>query len=54
MRSRAPAKAAAHTTSTASLYALPSGGELIDSPGVRDFAPPLPASREIAGGYREI
>jgi ribosome biogenesis GTPase len=43
-----------HTTSTSSLYALPSGGELIDSPGVRDFSPPLPASREIAGGFREI
>ncbi len=43
-----------HTTSTASLYTLPSGGELIDSPGVRDFAPPLPAPRNIAGGYREI
>jgi ribosome biogenesis GTPase len=43
-----------HTTSTSSLYTLPSGGELIDSPGVRDFSPPLPASREIAGGYREI
>ena len=43
-----------HTTSTASLYALPSGGELIDSPGVRDFSPPLPPSREIAGGYLEI
>ncbi len=43
-----------HTTSTASLYALPSGGELIDSPGVRDFSPPLPAARDVAGGYREI
>ncbi len=43
-----------HTTSTASLYALPTGGELIDSPGVRDFSPPLPAPRQIAGGYREI
>lgn len=43
-----------HTTSTSSLYALPSGGELIDSPGVRDFSPPLPQPREIAGGYREI
>jgi ribosome biogenesis GTPase / thiamine phosphate phosphatase len=43
-----------HTTSTASLYALPGGGELIDSPGVRDFSPPLPAPREIAGGFREI
>jgi len=43
-----------HTTTTASLYRLPTGGELIDSPGVRDFAPPLPAAREVAGGYREI
>jgi ribosome biogenesis GTPase len=43
-----------HTTSTASLYALPSGGELIDSPGVRDIAPPLPAPRAVAGGFREI
>lgn len=43
-----------HTTTTSSLYQLPTGGELIDSPGVRDFAPPLPAPREVAGGYREI
>jgi len=43
-----------HTTTTASLYALPSGGELIDSPGVRDFSPPLPAPRDVAGGYREF
>lgn len=43
-----------HTTSTSSLYLLPTGGELIDSPGVRDFSPPLPPAREVAGGYREI
>lgn len=43
-----------HTTTTSSLYVLPKGGELIDSPGVRDFSPPLPPAREIAGGYREI
>lgn len=43
-----------HTTSTATLHRLPGGGELIDSPGVRDFAPPLPEPRSIAGGFREI
>ncbi|MDX1656541.1 MAG: GTPase RsgA, partial [Candidatus Competibacteraceae bacterium] len=26
-----------HTTTTATLYPLPDGGELIDSPGVRSF-----------------
>ncbi len=43
-----------HTTSVSSLYRLPTGGELIDSPGVRDFAPPLPPPRDVAGGYREL
>ncbi len=27
---------------------------MIDSPGVRDFAPPLPPPRDVAGGFREI
>lgn len=43
-----------HTTTASTLYRLPGGGELIDSPGVRDFAPPLPAPREVASGFREI
>jgi ribosome biogenesis GTPase len=43
-----------HTTTASMLYRLPGGGELIDSPGVRDYAPPLPAPREVASGFREI
>jgi len=43
-----------HTTTASRLYHLPAGGDLIDSPGVRDFSPPLPAPREVATGFREI
>ena len=43
-----------HTTTASVLYHLPGGGELIDSPGVRDYAP-APISRErVADGYREF
>lgn len=43
-----------HTTTTAVLHRLASGGDLIDSPGVRDYAPPLPAVRDVASGFLEI
>jgi ribosome biogenesis GTPase len=43
-----------HTTTAAMLYHLPGGGELMDSPGVRDFSPPLPAPRDVASGFREL
>jgi ribosome biogenesis GTPase len=43
-----------HTTSAATLYWLRSGGELIDSPGVRSFRlPPLTAA-EVERGFREF
>jgi ribosome biogenesis GTPase len=43
-----------HTTSTAVLYRLPTGGELVDSPGVRDFAPYIAAPAQIENGFREF
>jgi ribosome biogenesis GTPase len=43
-----------HTTTTATLYRLPDGGELIDSPGVRDFAPYLADPRQLERGFREF
>jgi len=43
-----------HTTTTAALHHLKHGGALVDAPGVRDFAPPLPAARAVAGGFRDI
>jgi ribosome biogenesis GTPase len=38
----------AHTTSQSVLFTLENGGELIDSPGLRDFSPPELAPNEIA------
>ena len=43
-----------HTTSASQLYALPGGGSLIDSPGVRDFAPAAGALDERTLGFSEV
>ena len=43
-----------HTTTVSSLYHLPDGGELIDSPGVRDFTPHINSKPEIFYGFVEI
>jgi ribosome biogenesis GTPase len=43
-----------HTTSTAVLYTLPGDGELIDSPGVRDYSPFIADPRDVASGFREF
>ena len=43
-----------HRTTATSLHPLPGGGDLLDSPGVRDFAPALADPRLAAAGFREI
>ena len=42
-----------HTTVNSALLQLPDGGAVIDSPGVRDYAPALQPD-EVVVGYREI
>lgn len=43
-----------HTTVNSVMLALPGGGAVIDSPGVRDFAPALQSTHDVAEGFREI
>ena len=43
-----------HTTSAAHLHSLPGGGALIDSPGVRDFAPAVDALAGTTLGFNEV
>ncbi len=43
-----------HTTTATTLYHLPCGGALIDSPGVRDFKLGSVESVRLGGGFREF
>lgn len=43
-----------HTTVSSALFDLPGGGALIDSPGVRDYAPPPLADDNVQIGWPEI
>ncbi|HEY8538523.1 MAG TPA: ribosome small subunit-dependent GTPase A [Steroidobacteraceae bacterium] len=43
-----------HTTTSTALFRIPTGGELIDSPGVRDFAPALVDDATVQKGWPEI
>ena len=43
-----------HTTVNSAMISLPGGGAIIDSPGVRDFAPALESSTIASQGFREI
>ena len=43
-----------HTTVNSMMLSLPGGGALIDSPGVRDYAPALQSATQVIQGFREI
>jgi ribosome biogenesis GTPase len=43
-----------HTTTTSVLHRLPDGGELIDSPGVRNYAPFIDDAAHLDRGFREM
>jgi len=43
-----------HTTTSSTLYSLPEGGVLIDSPGVRDFGLWNTSAEEILNGFIEL
>lgn len=43
-----------HTTVNSVLLPLPDGGDVIDSPGVRDYAPAIETPPEVIRGFREI
>ena len=43
-----------HTTTTAMLFHLPDGGDLIDSPGIREFGLWHIDERQVAEGFREF
>jgi len=43
-----------HTTVNSLMLSLPGGGAVIDSPGVRDYAPALQTVSEVIRGFREV
>lgn len=43
-----------HTTTNTTLYHIPSGGDLIDSPGIREFQLDDLTNKEILSGFREF
>jgi len=43
-----------HTTTASFMHTLPGGGELIDTPGVREFAPVIHDLGKVQNGFREI
>ena len=43
-----------HTTANSMMLSLPGGGQVIDSPGVRDYAPALQTATDVIQGFREV
>lgn len=43
-----------HTTVNSEMLTIPGGAKVIDSPGVRDYAPALSDASNVAHGFREI
>lgn len=43
-----------HTTVSTALFRIPGSGELIDSPGVRDYAPPPVEDSQVQVGWPEV
>ncbi len=43
-----------HTTVNSVMWSLPGGGAVIDSPGVRDYAPAIDAPELVVQGFAEI
>lgn len=43
-----------HTTVNSMMLTLPAGGAIIDSPGVRDYAPALQSATQVIQGFREV
>ena len=43
-----------HTTTNTTIYHIPSGGELIDSPGIREFQLDELTEKQIVDGFREF
>ena len=43
-----------HTTVNSMMLDLPDGGSVIDSPGVRDYAPTIESNQDVNRGFHEI
>jgi len=43
-----------HTTVNSAMLSLPGGGAVIDSPGVRDYAPAIDSLDQVVSGFKEI